>query len=220
MASIRSHRRKMVFGRGMRREATGSVRSKTTTSLVRGLAAVALCMSGAVITGLATTATPAGAANPTPLIYEIDNTANAINVFPATASGNVAPTVHITANGSSLNDPLGGVFDSAGDLWVANENWGTPLPSSPRANWHPPAAPFRRLSSPILTVPPASPSIRTEICGPPPSSVGSRSSRPVSLLSLERPDPSGHDLEARASTTAHWASPSTELATCGLRPST
>ena len=111
----------MVFGRGMRREATSSGRSTARTSLVRGLAAVALCMSGAVITGLATTATPAGAANPTPLIYEIDNTANAINIFPASASGNVAPSVSLTANANSLKDPLGGVFDAAGDLWVANE---------------------------------------------------------------------------------------------------
>ena len=125
MASIRSHDRKMVFGRGMRREATSSGRSTARTSLVRGLAAVALCMSGAVITGLATTATPAGAANPTPLIYEIDNSANAINIFPASPGGNVAPAVSITANGSSLDDPLGGVFDSAGDLWVANEAGGT-----------------------------------------------------------------------------------------------
>jgi sugar lactone lactonase YvrE len=77
-------------------------------------------MSGALITGLATTATPAGASNPAPLLYEIDNGANAINVFPGTASGNQAPAVHITANAGSLSAPLSAAFDSNGDLWVAN----------------------------------------------------------------------------------------------------
>jgi len=79
-----------------------------------------LCMGGALITGLATATTPAGASNPAPLLYEIDNGANAINVFPATASGNAAPAVHITANAGSLNAPLGAAFDAKGDLWVAN----------------------------------------------------------------------------------------------------
>jgi sugar lactone lactonase YvrE len=87
---------------------------------VRGLAAVALCISGALITGLAATTTSAGAANASPLVYEIDSGANAINVFPATASGNAAPAVHITANAGSLNAPLSAAFDAQGDLWVAN----------------------------------------------------------------------------------------------------
>ena len=73
-------------------------RSTVAASLGRGLAAVALCTGGALITGLASTTPPAGAANPSPVIYEIDNGANAINVFPATASGNTAPAVHITAD--------------------------------------------------------------------------------------------------------------------------
>jgi len=92
-------------------------------ALLRGLAALALCGGGALITGLAPTATPAGASNPSPLLYEIDGGTNAINVFPTTASGNVAPAVTVTANtGHPLNDPEGAVFDAKGDLWVANDS--------------------------------------------------------------------------------------------------
>jgi len=122
MANIRSHGRKMGSRQGLRREAASSRRGTTAGSALRGLAALALCMSGAVIAGLVTTATPAGAANPPPVLYEIDNGSNAINVFPATATGNQTPNVSIAANTGSLNDPLGAVFDATGDLWVANEN--------------------------------------------------------------------------------------------------
>ena len=41
-------------------------------------------------------------------------------MFPAAASGNVAPNVTITANAGSLNGPQGAAFDAKGDLWVAN----------------------------------------------------------------------------------------------------
>jgi len=109
-----------MFRRETHRPTLNAGRRTAGAGVVRGLAAVALCISGALITGLATVATPAGASNPAPLLYEIDNGANAINVFPATASGNQAPAVHITANGGSLNAPLSAVFDSNGDLWVAN----------------------------------------------------------------------------------------------------
>jgi sugar lactone lactonase YvrE len=36
------------------------------------------------------------------------------------ASGSPVPAVTITANGTSLDDPVGVVFDNAGDLWVSN----------------------------------------------------------------------------------------------------
>ena len=37
-----------------------------------------------------------------------------------TASGSPVPAVTITANGTSLDDPVGVVFDNAGNLWVSN----------------------------------------------------------------------------------------------------
>ena len=59
--------------------------------LGRGLAAVALCMGGALISGLATTAAPAGAANPSSLLYELDFGSNTINVFPTQRPGTRRP---------------------------------------------------------------------------------------------------------------------------------
>ena len=88
--------------------------------IVRGLAALTLCVGGAVITGLATGAAPAAASNPAPLLYEIDYGGNAINVFPATATGNAAPAATVTDNANSLTGPIGSAFDAAGDLWVGN----------------------------------------------------------------------------------------------------
>ena len=108
-----------MFQPGIHRSATRSGRNRAGT-IVRGCAAAALCMSGALITGLATTATPAGAANPSPLLYELDLGGNAVNVFPTTANGDVAPSRSVTANSGSLNAPQGAAFDPQGDLWVAN----------------------------------------------------------------------------------------------------
>ena len=65
---------------------------------------------------------PAGAANPAPLLYEIDYGANAINVLPASASGAVTPTVTVSDNSNSLEGPVGSAFDAAGNLWVGNLN--------------------------------------------------------------------------------------------------
>jgi hypothetical protein len=108
-----------MFQWGLHRQAPKS--GRTVGIILRGLSAVALCASGALITGLAATATPAGAANPSPLLYEIDlGGSNAINVFPAAANGNVAPTASVTASSGSLNQPQGAAFDARGDLWVAN----------------------------------------------------------------------------------------------------
>jgi sugar lactone lactonase YvrE len=88
------------------------------------LAALALCLSGAVVAGVVATAAPAGAANPSPLLYEIDYNGNAINSFPTTATGSVTPTV--SNDNSALNSPSGAAFDAAGDLWVANYNGTNP----------------------------------------------------------------------------------------------
>jgi IPT/TIG domain len=107
-----------MFQWGLHRQAPKS--GHTAGTILRGLSAVALCASGALVTGLAATATPAGAANPSPLLYEVDYGGNAINVFPTTANGDVAPTSSVTANGGSLSMPQGAAFDSQGDLWVAN----------------------------------------------------------------------------------------------------
>ena len=84
--------------RQTRYSAPSSGRSAAGSRLVRWLAALSICVGGALITGLAPTATPAGTSNPSPLLYEIDSGTNAINVFPTTASGNVAPAVIVTAN--------------------------------------------------------------------------------------------------------------------------
>ena len=108
----------MMFQRGMYRSASSSRRG-TAGRVVRGFAASALCISGALIAGVAVTAAPAGAAN-APQLYELDNGSNAINVFPTNANGDVAPTVSVTASSGSLNGPEGATFDARGDLWVAN----------------------------------------------------------------------------------------------------
>jgi hypothetical protein len=87
---------------------------------VRGIAALILFVGGVLVTGLATATEPVGASNPSPLLYEVDLGANAINIFPATTSGNVAPIVRNTS--SALSAPFGSAINAAGDLWVANEN--------------------------------------------------------------------------------------------------
>ena len=100
-----------MFQRGLHRQAPKS--GRTAGIILRGLSAVALCASGALVTGLAATATPAGAANPSPLLYEVDYGGNAVNVFSTAANGDVAPTRSVTANGSSLSMPQGAAFGSA-----------------------------------------------------------------------------------------------------------
>jgi sugar lactone lactonase YvrE len=97
-----------------------SPRRGTAGRVIRGFAAGALCVSGAVIAGVAATAAPAGAANPSPQLYEVDFGNSTINVFPTTAVGDVPPSVSVTANSGSLNAPQGAAFDAQGDLWVAN----------------------------------------------------------------------------------------------------
>ena len=114
-----------MIRRETHRSSPSSGRTAAGAGLVRGLAALAICMSGIVITGLLTTGAPAGAANPAPLLYEIDSASHAINVFPATASGNVAPSVTNTSSALS-GGPTGAVFDSKGDLWVASADSGSP----------------------------------------------------------------------------------------------
>ncbi len=93
-----------MLQRGMYRSASSSRRG-TASRVVRGFAASALCISGALIAGIAATAAPAGAANPSPQLYEVDLGSSAINVFPTTANGDVAPSVSVTANSGSLNAP-------------------------------------------------------------------------------------------------------------------
>ena len=107
-----------MFQRGMYRSVSSSRRG-TAGRVIRGFAAGALCMSGALVAGIAATAAPAGAAS-APQLYEVDLGGNAINVFPTNASGDVAPSVSVTANSGSLDAPQGAAFDAQGDLWVAN----------------------------------------------------------------------------------------------------
>jgi hypothetical protein len=109
-----------MFRRGTHRHTPIAGRATAGARLVRGLAAATLSLGGIVVAGLATTATPAGAATPASLIYEIDGGANAINVFPSSAGLNSTPSVHITAKNGSLAAPLGAAFDANGNLWVAN----------------------------------------------------------------------------------------------------
>ena len=54
-------------------------------------------------------------------IYVLDNVNDAIYVFPATASGTVAPTYTITSTSPALNGPAGIVLDSHGNIWVGNQ---------------------------------------------------------------------------------------------------
>ena len=104
------------------RSASGAGRT-CVASVVCGLAALALSLGGAVIAGVAGTSASAGAANASPSLYVLDYGANVIDLFPTSASGDVAPTA--SATGSSLNQPSGEVLDSRGDLWVANWGGGT-----------------------------------------------------------------------------------------------
>ena len=68
----------------------------------------------------------AGGVDPSPLLYEFDYNDNAINVFPTSASGNVAPAFTVTSNSdNSLSGPQGAVFDANGNLWVANNTGNT-----------------------------------------------------------------------------------------------
>ncbi|HXB38351.1 MAG TPA: IPT/TIG domain-containing protein, partial [Acidimicrobiales bacterium] len=99
--------------------------SKPTTSVRRRvpgvvgcLIALTTCLGGVLIAGVVGTVAPAGAANPAPVLWETDYGASSVSSFPASASGNVAPTT-VNTN-TTMNSPGASVFDAQGDLWVAS----------------------------------------------------------------------------------------------------
>ncbi len=53
-------------------------------------------------------------------VFVTDYNTNTIDIFPATASGNVAPTYQIAGGATGLSEPWGITLDSSGNLWVAN----------------------------------------------------------------------------------------------------
>lgn len=53
-------------------------------------------------------------------VFVTDYATNTIDIFPATASGNVAPTYQIAGVATGLNEPWGITLDSSGNIWVAN----------------------------------------------------------------------------------------------------
>ena len=75
-------------------------------------------------------------------LYVADYDANAIFVFAAGVSGNVAPIRTIAGAATELSEPSGVTFDSAGDLYVANG--GSVLKFSKNANGN--VAPLATLS--------------------------------------------------------------------------
>ncbi|HXZ61866.1 MAG TPA: hypothetical protein VEG62_03920, partial [Acidimicrobiales bacterium] len=83
------------------------------------VAALCLCASGIPLVAALGAASPAGAATPSGTLYEVDyTTSSALNAFPTTASGSSSPSARNTS--SALTWSADAVFDSAGDLWVAN----------------------------------------------------------------------------------------------------
>ncbi len=94
-------------------------RGKTRPALGT-LAALCLCATGIPLVAALGTASPAGAATPAGNIFEVDlgtTGSGSVNGFPTSATGNVAPSLTTT---NAVSAPAAGVFDPAGNLWVAN----------------------------------------------------------------------------------------------------
>ena len=81
------------------------------------LAILALPLSS----GCSSSATPAPPAHVQQL-YVTDNGANAVYVFPLSATGAAAPTRTIQGPATTLSGPFGVAVDSAGNIYVANES--------------------------------------------------------------------------------------------------
>jgi sugar lactone lactonase YvrE len=90
------------------------------------LSAVALTLGGAEVA--------AAAPDPTGTIYVADCGANAIDVFPPGANGNVAPARVIAGSNTGLSCPADVKVDSAGDVYVANFNANTITEYGPGAS--------------------------------------------------------------------------------------
>jgi sugar lactone lactonase YvrE len=82
------------------------------------LATLVVIVTGAVVS-------PAGATNITPTVVVANTGTNSLTSYPATASGNTAPTATVTP--ASLNGPYQEAFDASGNLWVTSATSNTIL---------------------------------------------------------------------------------------------
>jgi hypothetical protein len=96
---------------------SGALRVRAYLAALVGVVALLAAVTG-IVRPEAAGAAPVGAA-----IYVANDESDNVLSFPATASGDVAPTATISP--ASPDYPWGSAFDSAGDLWVVNYYSGT-----------------------------------------------------------------------------------------------
>jgi hypothetical protein len=95
--------------------------------------------------GCSSSATPAPAAH-VQQAYVTDSFANAVYVFPLSATGGAASTRTIQGASTTLSGPFGIAVDSAGNFYVANEGSSSVTEFAAAANGN--AAPIKTISGP------------------------------------------------------------------------